>query len=780
MGDRPRNSRRPTGRHLPLLVAAPLSGETVKNLLDQFRTLETIFKDLAILVGVLVSMAVIGRLVLRSWQLLHRCLFYEHFFPAWRIIKEIAFCFRYVPKTYSLFRAVRLRVELEALNPRPTRSFEEAGDWRERFREWRSYRKELGEWRQKIRAKLAELAASARSDHRPLDEVENCFSLYNQADAIRRYLTVVSTLRGEEEQKGRFILRVRIRDGFLAPMHLVTGLVSHFHEDWKPVLNDFVRAVDQGYPPLNIFLFDCWLVWGPSIPLCTCSQWRDGVAPQFGFGDENNSTPVYLPVAADLDSIRQSLERARGIGARHPATGFRATLTGTLQLGRTIRHQEVARAQAAILDPASCDFVLEYESHLEKAYREKEPEPGYYSAYVWVMFELEEGPAPPPQNGGDKPWLRLLPFWEHCNIADASTYEALKGQLARKVLTFVQQQLPAYPRLRLRYACAFDHSGCGKELFFPPEGKRIREMIEELLKESPYRQLREHLVFGDPAVPTNFPSCHLPEVVTKFYKDVDIYTAISLSREISLQWQQLDVAPRDMELLERIWRELFEREFPNLGGRKELANMKRHLKSRLDDRKKRNCFHVLVLLSDDELVGASVSRYLGEANAGIIELLAVAEGWRNKGIGRRIAQQTEQMLREDAAKVGNRGELGFIVMETADPEGGEAYGTLAPFERARALASWGFGRLDVPAPPAGSKGKTILAAKTIAGDSQTGVAAEQLKSLLAGYSRWAGGSDHPERSAGFARTAEYLATQRTVEVKPLIARGGVDELRKSG
>src|ERR1700733_10285680 len=86
-------------------------------------------------------------------------------------------------------------------------------------------------------------------------------------------------------------------------MHLVPGVLARYEEDWGPVIDAFGRAVvnsddDFRYSAareLQLFIFDCWLMWGPSIPICTCPEWHGEVALQYGFGDEDNSLILRCP-----------------------------------------------------------------------------------------------------------------------------------------------------------------------------------------------------------------------------------------------------------------------------------------------------------------------------------------------------------------------------------------------------------------------------------------------------------------------------------------------------
>jgi hypothetical protein len=314
-------------------------------------------------------------------------------------------------------------------------------------------------------------------------------------------------------QDVRFLCRVRIKEGYMAPIHLLTGLLDQFDQNWTPVLRAFGRSLTGGdaaeWRMLQTFIFDCWLLWGPSIPVCGCARWRNeaggvcGIAVQYGYGDESNSVPVYLaPGQQDevLRDLQSESNAARGIARR-------ASLIGTLMSSHGIPEGGLPVAQSIIRTGEKYDIVVEYETH-EAA---SESGADYYSAYVWIMFEVTGNDS---ASGGSR-WLGLLPFFEHTNIAHGATYDFMKDQLARKAVSFIARYAPE--SITFRYACAFDDPGhrSGSPPL-PSHGKSIRDRIAGLLEADELAHVREHLALA-PDGQDVLPSCNLPEVVEEFY-----------------------------------------------------------------------------------------------------------------------------------------------------------------------------------------------------------------------------------------------------------------------
>jgi len=314
----------------------------------------------------------------------------------------------------------------------------------------------------------------------------------------------------------RLLCNVRVRDGFLAPIHLLTGLLAHFGENWTPVLTAFGRSVTEGDPPvwrmLQSFIFDCWLLWGPSIPICSCSLWTNpsncGAALQYGYGDENNSIPVLVTLEQRDEIVRRLWGASADSSVSARGLARRITIVGPLVAVAAIKGR-LPNAQAAIADGEKYDYLLEYRA-LEVPPIESKGD--YYSAYVWVMFEVNEGMR---KHDADRPWLRLLPFFEHTNIADGSTYDFMREQLARKVLSFMERY--GDESTSFRYVCAFDDPGHGRDVLVAFNRPTIKEKLAELLQLPEYQGIRATVQMSGSA---GLPACELPRLVTAFYEHV--------------------------------------------------------------------------------------------------------------------------------------------------------------------------------------------------------------------------------------------------------------------
>jgi hypothetical protein len=87
-----------------------------------------------------------------------------------------------------------------------------------------------------------------------------------------------------------------------------TGLDFADDDGWNLVLDNYRRLIEKDafyatqLRELRSFLFNCWLLWGPSIQPCSCENWKTGAGAgaaddlmiQYGYGDENNSIDILV------------------------------------------------------------------------------------------------------------------------------------------------------------------------------------------------------------------------------------------------------------------------------------------------------------------------------------------------------------------------------------------------------------------------------------------------------------------------------------------------------
>jgi len=475
-------------------------------------------------------------------------------------------------KGFRFFNVARLYVEFDLVNPRPERPDEQTkpssptasdvgnldmGTRHERrlnaYHAWPKLRRDV----------IRNYLRSSKEDIAGTVTVPDNFRLVRNADHIDRYFQVLKQLR-HTDNPGQFLMTVKVMRGFVAPLHLIAGLMSRFDQDWAPVMADFnLEKIDAEKNLIEIggkkvslyalrsyqmFIFDCWLLWGPSIPICTCNQWQgQHTALQFGFGDENNSLPL-LRIGNSGAEMMSFKELWTTVLARPISKYCSVTVRPCSSL---VQDMKLCLCQR---DVGSRDMgsaiVLDYVAH--EFHSKNETANGYYSAYLWSMFIIchasGDGMPQPMEfhNGPDKdgthprPWLSMLPFFEHGNIADPDTYRSMKQQLAGKILSAIARLIKdcgeAGAYLRFCYACAIDDPGCNHQSDpGPPRsfgdsnaasgvGHTLRQTIQGMLAEAQFSDIQDKVVFS-PDWQKNFASqfsaCHLPTVVRKYYEHLD-------------------------------------------------------------------------------------------------------------------------------------------------------------------------------------------------------------------------------------------------------------------
>ena len=296
--------------------------------------------------------------------------------------------------------------------------------------------------------------------------------------AVERELGYTETLAREAHgDRWSSLTCITVRDGFIAPTYLVAGLLRQFEENWHLALNRFNRAVPADSPQfvrVQRFQFYCWLLWGPSIPACACERWSGSfVALQYGYGDENNSFPLLLEkrqyqedwkrVALQLaDQSAQSLPLALG-------AEFRGSLVWGPEMNRSrsdfpsiyVVRTDPDRRQHFEGEPDDPPRRSIFDGLMLRAdaIEQLNAPRLYYSAYMWIMFELCTVDMRPRYTKNADRWKFLLPIFEHSNLADGETLAFLKRRLAEKAFRSVMELERGNPEIRLRYVCAVDDPG---------------------------------------------------------------------------------------------------------------------------------------------------------------------------------------------------------------------------------------------------------------------------------------------------------------------------------
>ncbi|QXE89574.1 hypothetical protein KP001_14135 [Geomonas subterranea] len=457
-------------------------------------------------------------------RLVWRCLSTQENLPLLNTLKA---CYDSAwPFNPAMFRRqMRLWLELRLLHPKPCREPKWFLDPRTKRYQLRyddaAFSHELAEWKRSTRAKFGALKIE---DREPVIEVVDVFRLNNEStkDGIKQYLLAVSQLRLALDEQAPFLCSVKIEHGFLLPLNLLAGPMSRFADDWDPIISSYDRMAGRAFSPQQMAIFNLWLLWGASVPICSCDQWGGPVTLQYGFGDENNSVRVRVRDERKeqlLAELRKAVA-GRNSGA-HPA--LHVSITGRLWPPGSFFLGEICGAQQELLNPDREAFIIEYEGH--SVIGNPASSRLFYTGYVWALFVVGRELKPGMDQVRQEPWLHVIPFFEHGNFVDESCYEMAKLQLVLKVINFVKssghlEADPGLAPLRLWYVCALDDSGCGRDIEVVPRGKTIRSILEELLSESEHRPLKKRIITDDRGYGQLLSGCHLSRVVSGLFDTI--------------------------------------------------------------------------------------------------------------------------------------------------------------------------------------------------------------------------------------------------------------------
>jgi hypothetical protein len=486
----------------------------------------------------------------RHARLLYVSLYIGTSFGRLCAVRDVILLALEAPISSLSFHAVQLLIEIAILRPPdkpPLRlNVKSQKEYEDKRKQWREERKE---WRRQTLGHVSSLLRGA-ADAQVID-VDNVGDINDAREPIARYFAALVKLRHPEPA---FFSEVRVWDGFVAPLFLISGLIDRF-DDWKYVIAPYGRNLapdpekpmpdaEASFAEQRLFLFDCWLLWGPSIPVCRCHAWRGGQtavqAVQYGYGDENRSVDLMMAQKDDETLSKQInaclLGPPETSGVRGHVLAGKATARGVIRWGAELPEEKLNPVQQGIRDRRNQRLVLDMTTGQTLS-----PPGGtrqnalarYYSAYFWIMFVVCDRESGLPRYGDGGKWRNLLPFFEHGNLASAVTLAALKRTLVAKVADSIVRFLEADNRLSLRYACAFDHDSADHpNLFPPPTGQSLRALLRARVEQQPKLAafLRDGwLCIGEDGVSTEagYAGCDLPDIVAEYYKEVDEFMASS-------------------------------------------------------------------------------------------------------------------------------------------------------------------------------------------------------------------------------------------------------------
>jgi hypothetical protein len=394
------------------------------------------------------------------------------------------------------------------------------------------------------------------------------FIVFLIALVLAALIVLVKTIRrksAQEEPAIRFfVTQLFVHDAFLAPLHLIAGLLHRVDDEWSDIIKVYNFDVKHGptseegwvsaleaLRTIQKFTFDCWLLWGPSIPICHRKCHNNSgnmLSIQLGYGDENSSIEIIGSNQVMLKTIRGLADLRRGgeLAVNVTARGWLSHSNlysgpGGIDVSRSIKKSWEADENGRIL------FLMEAGGRQGEIVSNPS-QSFYYTAYLWVCFVIQHHSsdgwrpihklAPEPHktlSPSEKmrsaaPWLDFVPFFEHGNISDDTTYRFLRHQLAHKALDGLSRLVKDwkaknpgqhYP-LRFSYACAIDDSGCGQNIRFANKDgvSDIRVLLTKIRTKYPELVSVVIIPDSDDNV-SSHPACEMPEMIGQFYSHVN-------------------------------------------------------------------------------------------------------------------------------------------------------------------------------------------------------------------------------------------------------------------
>lgn len=382
---------------------------------------------------------------------------------------------------------------------------------------------------------------------KPVVCFDNVMSLTPKFDALTLYLENLSRIRKNDD--AATACSIRIENGYLAQLSLVSGLLSRFGQNWSRIIEPYERIVIEKTDRLKgkfqnsdykkilgekqLFMLNCWLLWGPSIRFGGCSGWKGG-SPllQYGYGDENNSILVSM---GDEYKTREFLTKNF---KDNRATAIPAVLEGRICTEKSMAtSKSLVKCQSDILDKDKVNTMIMKANSCMIS-----PSPsGYYSAYLWIVFVIC-GKDGEPLFTGEEKWRGIYTFFEHGNVADRNIEHELKNHLAHKTVASLIKSLAQSKEgeIYFQYASAIDDAGCcegtscgrksdsfGTQYFFNSEPKEethsiiglIKDIISSAKTASPGNTLYDMIITG--TMPSekdgdHYRSCDLPKIINDY------------------------------------------------------------------------------------------------------------------------------------------------------------------------------------------------------------------------------------------------------------------------
>ena len=276
--------------------------------------------------------------------------------------------------------------------------------------------------------------------------IDNVFQITSEATNALHNLKELKLFKTYPEKPSNLLsLPLDIKEVYVAPLRLVTGLITRLDQNWPPLVASYSSLVKQDQvnrlADLHYYIEFCWLAWGPSVLTTSLfDEKREFMVVQAAFGDEANSIPLIMK-AAKWKLTTDKLGEGRYSGWPVCLKNVLVVRPGADEFFKAVRSYPLF---GDVFSGAG--EVALYLPHEDNSYADGEIEPltgareAYYStAYVWLMLEQiaqDEVKSQSPRHDKMKPG-NIIPFFEHANLATTKGLDFLQHCLARKAIYHV-------------------------------------------------------------------------------------------------------------------------------------------------------------------------------------------------------------------------------------------------------------------------------------------------------------------------------------------------------
>ena len=464
--------------------------------------------------------------------------------------------------------------------------------------------------------------------------INNCtFLLTDEFSAVnKKYFDFINKPEIKKifsgEGKVSWIIKIIIKDAYVTPTCLISGLLSEYKENWEEFIKRYVsvafmksslenNSVNKVLTEELYFTF-AWLLWGPSFEISYKKYW--GGLAQLSFGDESNSIPAIFSRNGD------NIESIRKIFIENSDKKYGELISPTITLNEKNKFYDEA---SSFMNPHNAYFYQKTrDNHLSfvasiddyEVVKGFKADKYYCTAYVWILFELESDDAKlHPEN--------LVAFFEHSNLADAHTYNFLLSTLIDKAFAHFRKifQDPALSDRKYRFICSFNNVVTEKFI----------ERYNSIIKEESGKVFKERL-FIEPkrSGPETF-----EEIDDFFYEGSDV------------TFQEIDKNDKESlcDLFE-FYTKIYEESFPK-DERESFENILYYLKKNTPQDKYR--YHITIARNgDNKIIGGAIYDYFSSINSGAIEFIVVTKDNQSAGIGTRIYNHIVKVLSIDSHEFG--------------------------------------------------------------------------------------------------------------------------------